>query len=263
MDNDLAPLVQALVAVKPYLADIVLVGGWVPILYGKFTTTFKAETIRTADIDFACPSYIALREESIDQMLQRAGFEARLSGSTTVPCCKYVKDVDVEIEFLTPLKGDGSQLVEKIQQGLTAETLRYLDVLLSHVDRIRIEEDLVVRVPLISAFLFQKGLSFRDRRNVAKKRKDLYYIYKVVRSVDEERLIKELTTVSAAHPRKWTATFLKNLEMAFESEDSEGALSVVEQLMEIPGEQNDQDVLRMQVFVTVSDFLIAMKSRMA
>jgi hypothetical protein len=50
------------------------------------------------------------------------------------------------------------------------------------------------------AFLFQKGLSFPHRRSFLKRDKDLYYIFKVVETVNPEYLIASLDTVFKAHP---------------------------------------------------------------
>ncbi len=260
MSTDLAPLIRALEVVRPYLGDIVLVGGWVPIVYQQCTSIYPTRTIRTADIDLACPAPLAVKGESIDDLLRGAGFECNMFGSTEVPFCRYSDNHDCEIEFLTPLKGDGTATVTELQQGLTAENLRYLDVLLRHTAPIKIYEKLVVNVPWISAFLFQKGLSFPDRRSGLKRDKDLYYIFKVVEIVDREYLITELRQVIEAHPYKWGRTFAQNMRKVFDDEYSPGVISVVDQLQHIPGEQSDHsDTLAMRVFVTIEGFMADLK----
>jgi hypothetical protein len=256
MNTDLTPLIEVLEVVKPYLADIVLVGGWVPIVYAECTSIYRTKTMGTGDVDLACPHPLDVKGEAVDHLLTGAGFQCELSGDTKIPYCKYVKGQELEIEFLTPLKGDGSTEVEKLQEGLMAEALRYLDVLLAHTDTVEIDEDLVVRVPLISAFLFQKGLSFPERRSQLKLDKDLYYIFKVVETVDREYLMSELNEVLGCHPGKWRRKFDQNLRKAFGDEHSYGVIAVVKQLAEIPEEQGDRDVLSMRVLTAMEDFLV-------
>jgi hypothetical protein len=211
--------------------------------------------MRTSDVDFACISPLDMREEAMDHLLREAGFRCDLSGNTPVPFCKYVNDRDLEIEFLTPLKGDGANAVTELQPGLTAENLRYLDVMLAHTIPIKISEGLIVRAPRISAFLFHKGLSFPERRSSLKRDKDLYYVFKIVETVDREYLVTELAKVFAAHPQKWRRRFIENLQKAFRDEHSGGVISVIGQLQKIPGEQGDRDVLSMKVLATIEDFV--------
>lgn len=260
MNTDLIPLVEVLEIVKPYLMDIVLVGGWVPIVYEQCTSIYPTRTMRTADVDFACRSPLAVREETMDHLLKSAGFRCELFGNAQVPFCRYINERELEIEFLTPLKGDGAEEVIKLQKGLTAEPLRYLDVLLAHIRPLKIDEDHVVYVPWISAFLFQKGLSFPNRRSALKKDKDLYYIFKIVQVVDSEYLIKEMEEVFGPHPKRWRGTFVHNLQKAFGDEHSDGVSSVIGQLMQIPAEQDDRDILIMKVFTTMDDFIQALTS---
>ncbi len=255
MSTDLTPLIQVLEVVRPYLADIVLVGGWVPIVYEQCTPIYPTRTVRTADVDFACHSPLGTRGETVDHLLRGAGFQCSLFGGKEVPFCSYVNDRELEIEFLTPLRGDGTTAVTEIQPGLTAENLRYLDVMLAHIIPIRISEDLIVQVPWISAFLFHKGLSFPERRSARKRDKDVYYIFKIVQTVDREHLMTELNKVFAAHPEKWRSRFIENLRKAFRDEYSDGVISVVGQLQEIPDEQGDRDVLSMKVLTTIEDFV--------
>lgn len=261
MSTDLSPLLEVLDAVKPYLGDIVLVGGWVPIVYERCTPIYPTSTVRTADVDFACLPRLAVREETMDHLLKDAGFRCELYGDGPVPFCRYVNERGLEIEFLTPLTGDGSAVVTELQKGLTAEPLRYLDVLLSHTRQVAIDEDHLVKVPLLSGFLFQKGLSFPNRSSRPKKDKDLYYIFKIVEAVERRYMITELEEVFLSHPKKWRGAFVRNLQTAFQDEHSEGVASVVGQLMHIPDEQDDRGVLTMRVLSAMDDFIQTLLSR--
>ncbi len=257
MSTDLTPLVGVLEAVKPYLSDIVLVGGWVPVIYEQCTSMLPTRMVRTTDVDFACLPPLHVREKPLDHLLRAAGFRCELSRTTQIPLCRYISERQLEIEFLTPLRGDGSVSATELQKGLTAEPLRYLDILLAHTREVKVA-DHVVRVPWLSAFLFQKGLSFPQRRSVLKKDKDLYYIFKIVQGVGTKLLVTELKEIVRSHPKKWSRTFIHNLHKAFQDEHSHGVGSVVGQLMQIPGEQDGRDVLIMKVFDTMDNFIKAL-----
>lgn len=254
MKTDLTPLIEVLEAIKPYLSDVVLVGGWVPIVYEHCTSSFPSKMVRTADVDFACLPPLKVKEEPMDQLLKTAGFQCELYGNAKDPLCRYVNDRQLEIEFLTPLKGDGSVAVMELQKGLTAEALRYLDILLAHTREVEVEGH-VVRVPLLSAFLFHKGVSFPNRVSSLKKDKDLYYIFKVVEGVGSAPFIAELSEIIRYHPKKWGNTLIQNLQKAFSDEHSPGVGSVVGQLMNLPEEQDNRDSLVMKVFATMDDFI--------
>lgn len=257
MSTDLTPLVEVLEAVKPYLSDIVLVGGWVPVVYEQCTSMLPTPMVRTADVDFACPSPLNVKGKPLDHLLKSAGFRCEMSGPTPVPFCRYVNERQLEIEFLTPLRGDGSVSVTELQEGLTAEPLRYLEILLTHTREVKVA-DYIVRVPWLSAFLFQKGLSFPQRRSALKKDKDLYYIFKIVQGVGVEPLITELKEIVGFHPKRWSRTLIRNLQEAFKDEHSYGVSSVAGQLMQIPSEQDDRESLVMKVFATMDDFIQAL-----
>jgi hypothetical protein len=81
-----------------------------------------------------------------------------------------------------------------------------------------------------------------------------------VQAVDREYLMTELKEVLGSHPKKWRATFIQNLRKAFREEHSDGVVSVVGQLLQIPGEQDSCDILSMMVFTTVDDFLVSITS---
>lgn len=258
MSAELTPLVKVLDIIKPYLPDIVLVGGWVPIVYEQCTSMLPTKMVRTSDVDFACLAPLHIKDDTMDRLLTGAGFRCELYGSEKVPFCRYVKEHQLEIEFLTPLKGDGARSVTELQKDLTAEPLRYLDILLAHNREVVVASH-IVRVPWLSAFVYQKGLSFPNRKSDLKRDKDLYYIFKIVQGVGIEPLINELKQILGSHPPKWSRTLMKNLQTAFSDEYSYGVGSVVRQLMRIPGEQDDRDILVMEVFSTMNDFILALR----
>lgn len=96
---------------------------------------------------------------------------------------------DIEIEFLVPARGDGSRRVVEIQQSLTAQALRDLDILLDEPlpitidDRspLAVELDFrgTVLVPTLGRFVVQKAL-IHSRRNPQDQVKDFFYVFDLV-----------------------------------------------------------------------------------
>jgi hypothetical protein len=111
--TDLLSLLKAIEVLAPYLDEIVIVGGWVPFLYNRYGQMPSAHPLlRTMDIDVVVPRRVKERgRPTIDELLLRAGYEARIYGSD-VPVVKYELTSPVtEIEFLTPEIGKPGKAV--------------------------------------------------------------------------------------------------------------------------------------------------------
>ena len=263
--SEIEPLVEALTPIKSYLPDIVLVGGWVPLLNKFYNPSYKYNglLVMTKDVDLVCPRSLPVKEEGIDDLLIKDGFESQLSGVDTPPICKYVKESIIEIEFLTPMEGAGSEGNINIQNKLSAQSLRYLDILLNHTVLISIPEaGMKVKTPELSAFIYQKGLSFLFRTSNLKEAKDLYYIYQVLDSVsDVDSLIQRLKeTIFPSHPQTWISKFIKNIESHFRDIDDIGVDSVFRQIQELPEYDGEDEIEKRKIFRTFSDFIRSTKS---
>ena len=105
MNPELELLIKVLTPLKRYLSDFVIIGGWVPVLYKHCTTIYNSSPIHTRDIDILCPESIPIKGNTLHDLLRDAGFTCEMQGDDTPPLCKYIADSDIEIEFLTPLKG--------------------------------------------------------------------------------------------------------------------------------------------------------------
>lgn len=82
-----------------------------------------------------------------------------------------------------------------------------------------------LRVPTESMFTFHKLLTFVDRQNKEKLRKDLYYVYYMLRfSPQKEKLVDEVTAF--IKNQKEGRRVKKNLKGYFGSVDSKGPLFV-------------------------------------
>lgn len=236
-------LFSALAALKDYRDDIVVVGGWVPKIYA-WSEHLEEFPVHSFDVDAAVGGAVPVGDRrSISELLEAAGFKKEQTDaafalgvfgkkSAQVTQFVYAKaSVHVVFEFIAPLVGKGENDRKTIQGGLVAPALRFVDVLLADTREISIQgktldervTELKIRVPTLAAFVYGKGLVFPRRESIDKKGKDLAYIYEVISRPDwRTEVVRDLPVVSGKHPRKWYATFRRQLEEHFASEGSAG-----------------------------------------
>ena len=221
----------------------------------------------TKDIDIAGNIRLKTPAETLPlaRLMTEAGFvEERLASAASSPVVKYVPQGDektFDVEFLCPLEGRRRRRRAtevgsvKIQDGLLAQPLQYLNVLLINPWQVDLakarlaaeipEKSLLVRIPNPAAYVVQKVL-IRDRqREPAAKRKDCYYIYAIAlafrKNVDV--LQKCFRAVSAKIPPKWVTRFRQQLAELFADASAEGpdaAVEVHRASMDHVREANDQ-----------------------
>lgn len=261
-------LLRALMVLKTYLPDIVISGGWVPYIYHRYVVAHPpAEPIRTRDLDLVVPERLPPKgRRPLDRLLLEAGFTPILASDAAPPVCKYAYEkggLEIEIEFLTELKGAEELVTKTVQKGLTAQALRYVGILQQNAFPVAIKDrladgtkvTLTANVPKPAAYIFQKGLIFPKRKG--KKAKDLYYIYDLLDNYREfrERVIADFQTFKATYPRGWTKTFVKNLERYFQDPGSEGPVLVEEQYRGPMG----REVFRRRVHRVFQEFVKEIK----
>jgi hypothetical protein len=232
-------LLVALRVLQPYLDDIVVAGGWVPYLYAAHQRpSDEAVMLKTRDLDLAVPREVPEREKTIDQLLDEAGFacEFRSRGTppVTVYMAKHAGD-EVEIEFITTAQGPDLG-VRTVQSCLTAQELRYVDLLLEHAWPLPLhalssgELEGCIWVPTPAAFILQKALSRTSRTDALKKEKDLYYIFSVMDAFRGwHPWVREELKALAAARSPWFRRAFQDLEAAFETPDGSGANALLNQ----------------------------------
>lgn len=109
--NDLEAMTRLINALRPWLTDLVVIGGWAHHLlrYHPDARAPAYEPLRTRDADIAFSSSAAL-EGNIFEALQSADFQEELRGEHTPPVTRYaLRDADqgFYVEFLAPRTGDG------------------------------------------------------------------------------------------------------------------------------------------------------------
>jgi hypothetical protein len=230
-DSELLTLLRTLDTLKPYLEEIVIVGGWVPFLYRRYgNMPARHPSVRTTDIDIAVPRNVPDKgRPTIDSLLANAGYTVQILGSSGAVVKYELATPPTEIEFITPEIGKPGEPSVIVQSGLRAQALRYLQILLENTAQIQIIYSISdvnvnssIRVPSPAAFIFQKALTLPQRR--LKRAKDLYYIFDLLDSFAEmQRLIPaELSLLQAQYASKWFHSAISNLERYFPESGGEG-----------------------------------------
>jgi hypothetical protein len=179
-------------ALRPWLGQLVVVGGWAHRLhrFHRLATPPAHLPLRTRDTDLAFSPDEALAGD-LRTALTDAGFIEQLLGDDAPPATHYglgEEDDGFCAEFLTPLFGSemkrGKRDATVRTAGITAQKLRYLDVLLLKPWSVRvgpdrevpIAADVELSVANPTSFIVQKLLIHSDRPR-HKKAQDILYIH--------------------------------------------------------------------------------------
>jgi hypothetical protein len=231
-------LYQVLRAIRRNLEDFVLVGGFASFLY-QFHGRAKpvgVSPLHTYDIDLASRGRVSVRGgKTVHQSLSEIELIEEFTGTCTPPLVKYFpkdKTPPMYVEFLTPLHGSETKrgradITQNIQPGLSAQKLRFLDLLLknpwtintSSVPGLEKYPNLVVKIPHPSMFIMQKIL-ISGRRTDDSRAKDFAYIYQVLGYLREswEALAREYK-VLIDNP-EWKRSYRKFIRMSRELFDT-------------------------------------------
>ena len=190
---DFASFARLIDALRPWLPRLVVVGGWAHRLhrFHPLANPPHYPPIRTRDADFAFSKASAL-EGDVFAALRRAGFGKELFGDHAPPVTHYSlgkEDAGFYAEFLTPLRGDGLKSngapdATVATAGITAQKLRYLEILLispwsvrfAHDGDLPVASDVEIFVPSATSFIVQKLLIHSDRKPT-KRAPDVLYIH--------------------------------------------------------------------------------------
>lgn len=215
--NDLDALAKLAQALFPWRAQLVFIGGWAHRIHRFDPRANKLEyqPVFTRDTDLAFANRAPI-EGDIKAALIQHGFKEQLAGDHRPPVAHYALGEEsggFYAEFLTPLTGSGVkrsgvQDATMAMAGISAQKIRYLDILL--VDPWVITLDPGNGVPVPSSidvqvanplcFMIQKFLIQEDRP-AAKQAQDVLYIFDTIElfgSLLDEFHEKWKTTISLA-----------------------------------------------------------------
>ncbi len=238
-------LYRVLSAIRQNLDDFVLVGGFASFLY-QFHGRAKLigiSPLLTYDIDLASRGRVSVRGgKTVHESLSEIGLTEEFTGSCAPPLVKYFpkdKTPPMYVEFLTPLRGSEdkrgiSDVTQKIQPDLSAQKLRFLDLLLknpwtistSSVPGLEKHPNLVVKIPYPSMFIMQKIL-ISGRRTDKSRAKDFAYIYQVLGLFrdDWQGLAKQYEMlIDNAEWKRWYRKFIKMSTELFDTPEKDGPI---------------------------------------
>jgi len=274
-ENFKAGFLKALWIIRDYLPEIVIGGGWVPLIYYHYLLADKArEPIRTRDIDLMVELKLpVIGSKTVNQLLVEAGFKPNFKSRETPPVICYEGNIDgheVEIEFLTDQRGAKEDVVVEVQKGLNAQFLRFISIPLTNVIEVEIDDipvvdrpsTLNVKIPSPEAYIFHKGLVFVRRKGHQKKAKDLYYIFDILANCLElrEGIIKGLKELKKAYPHPWFRRFIRNLEVNFSNLTSDGVMLVLSQRPPGAFPNLNDEQFKQYVLSTLQEFIGEIKS---
>jgi len=244
--EELEFLYRVLSAVKSYLDDFLIVGGFASLLY-QFHDRAKSTALSpliTYDLDIATSGEIPVRGDApVHELLLDAGLQEELGGASNPPLAKYsLKDGTrslYHVEFLTLLSGSGNtrngapDVAQLIQSKLSAQKLRYLDLLFQNtwsvatamIPSLQGRPNLVVQIPHPSMFTMQKIL-VSGKRKPRNRVKDFAYLYLTLTFFrgDLKSLADEYRTLLKDNRlwQKWYLDYVKLLKELFGSPNSVG-----------------------------------------
>jgi hypothetical protein len=233
--NDQEAFARLVEGLSPWKHQLVFVGGWAHRLYRlhPMAEAPSYQPLATLDADVAFAEREPL-EGSIKAQLIAAGFEEQLTGSHHPPVSKYTLGEDgasgFYAEFLTPMTGSGRKrsgepLVTVQSAGITAQRLRYLELLLVDPWEVTLGVDwgaaspVELRIPNPVSFIAQKLLIYDDRSS-SKKAQDILYIHDALElfasQLEALRAIWRLSLRKSLH-ENWLRNLMQTKNELFES----------------------------------------------
>ena len=257
---------------EPYLPNIVFAGGTASYLYHKHPLArgLGFSPVKTVDVDIVTWNPLLLPEvegnvvfgsaspsdqNEVSQLLLSHGFESTfnqtISGEDCIqrfyPQDESLRNENFHIEFLCPLKGSEvdkktgrRKIAEDIQDNLTAQTLRYIDLLLLDPMSISIAcpagtgKQMSIQIPHPVTYMAQKTLIApeRMRQGNNKYEKDCYYIFEAGALFRREHrnLTQSFSKIHSqcnAEQKKWLTRFFARAKVEFSSEKSDFTLALM------------------------------------
>jgi hypothetical protein len=240
---------EVLEDLKDYLADLTLVGGWMPYVYSRFLwDNLTANPITTTDIDFGVGFTKAkVHPRTIFELLSTLDYKERHPRMDRMYPVVLYKEGKVRLDFIAP-RGIKDEIIKKlVGRQIDINKIDKFEFLLKYRIVIEIEDKkkrqaFKINCPKPSAFLYHKGATFIDREDEQKQAKDLHYMYFILRYAPElDVILKE-----AAQYKKqgYFKEISRNLGKYFERKTSQGCLMVEKE----NGPDQYVDDLRQDIF---------------
>lgn len=221
-DSELEAFSKFIVALEPWLGEVVLVGGWAHRLYRLDPRARKLDylPLTTLDGDVALPRKLKREESTMRKHLLEAGFEEEFIGEDHPPATHYHygKGGGFYAEFLAPLEGSeydrhGKRKATKEVGGVSSQLLRYIEILLLSSWKVELGEEngyaispkRTVQIANPASFPAQKIL-IHEQRDYKDKAKDLLYMHDTIEvfseNLDELQKLFRGVVAPKLHPRR-------------------------------------------------------------
>jgi hypothetical protein len=221
-DLELEAFSKFIVALEPWLGEVVLVGGWAHRLYRLDPRARKLDYVplTTLDGDVAVPLKLKKEEATVRKRLLEAGFEEKFVGEDRPPAAHYHygKGGGFYAEFLAPLEGSeydrsGKRKATKEVSGVSSQLLRYIEILLLSPWKVELGEEKgyplspkrTVQIANPASFLAQKIL-IHEQRDYRDSAKDLLYIHDTIEvfseTLDELQQLFRSVVAQKLHARR-------------------------------------------------------------
>jgi Nucleotidyltransferase len=222
LDPELEAFSKFVVALAPWLSELVVVGGWAHRLYRLDPRARKLDYVplTTLDGDVAVPPKLKKEESNVRKNLLDAGFEEEFIGEDRPPATHYHygNGGGFYAEFLAPLEGSeydrsGKRKATKEVSGISSQLLRYIEILLispwkvelSGENGYAISPKRSVQIANPASFLAQKIL-IHEQRDYKDRAKDLLYMHDTVElfseTLDELQKLFRGTVAPKLHQRR-------------------------------------------------------------
>lgn len=179
------PFSRLVLALQPWLAQLVIIGGWAHRLYRRHPAAQELDypPLMTLDTDVAMPLNLPAEENAIRSRLLAHGFAEEFMGDERPPATHYHLRDEASgfyVEFLAPLVGGrydrkGKRKTTAEIGGVAFQRLRHVELLLHHPWSIEFESDRIFIANPVS-FIAQKVLIQKERGR-EDRAKDVLYMY--------------------------------------------------------------------------------------
>lgn len=222
---------------KDYLSYLVIIGGWVPYIYRNYL--WKEEVDKpylTADIDIGIRSKIKdFQQDSIYKRFAKLQYPQRhLSIGKIYPVVPEVKltedAIPIPVEFISGKDVSENYLRRLVGSEILVNKLEYFEIILEDVIKIKIKGKtafMEVFIPSPENYIFHKLLTFPLRPDQIKMRKDLYYIYYILRFNPDTAYLLRQTSRFKYFPECKIAR--ENVDRFFSNKLCEGVLLVADE----------------------------------
>ena len=216
--------------ISDYLADLTLVGGWMPYIYSNFFWKINVRSpVTTVDIDFGVDQTVTKDyPKTIFETLSALDYaERHMKMDRMFPVVLYKEKVPVE--FISYPAVDIKKIEKMVGAQIQINKIDKFDFLLKNRIAINIQtrkksKSYTLNCPRPSAFLYHKAATFIDRENKEKQAKDLYYMYYILRyAPDIEGILKEVSRYKA---HGYFPGVTGNVRKFFERVSSQGCLLI-------------------------------------